>query len=142
MAFAPVAAVNPRPAAQTAYPYTAVLAPSRFQAGGGTRTSRSPRIQKVGGEGAIRIAPADCRQLGVQTGDRVRVTSTRGTLERQLVADPDQFSGTIAVPLGFNANDAVRLTAAATLNEETTDGRPELFEFGHACRVKVEKIDT
>ncbi len=97
------------PAPDGQYPFMAVLAYSRFQAGGGTRTALSPRIQQMSARGAIRISPSDCRRLDVATGNRVRVSSPHGYLEREITIDPELAEGTIVIPLAFNANDALQL---------------------------------
>lgn len=136
LAFVPVEALEPFPVAAESYPYAAVLAFSRFHAGAGTRTGLSPRIQKSGPNGAIRISPQDCRQLDIAAGSRVRVTSHHGVLERETVLDAQLSPGTIVIPLAFNANDARQLAAPPAPGRDCT----ALSSSGAVLRVNVEKL--
>jgi formate dehydrogenase (NADP+) alpha subunit len=134
----PGPAPSPEPAPDEHYPFTAALAPALFHAGGGTRTGLSPRIGKMAPGGAVRISAADCLQLQIEPGSRVRVTSRRGALERPITVDPQLPPGTIVVPLGFNCNEAAQLGALPPA-EDAAGAQPT--EFGYACRVRVEKAD-
>jgi formate dehydrogenase (NADP+) alpha subunit len=134
-AFTPVDAAAQAPAGEASFPFTAVLAPTRLHAGSGTRTSRSPRIQRMGSHGSVRISPADCRQLGLEACSRVRLTSPHGTLEREMVTDADLAPGTLIVPLGFNDNDAMRLVTLLASDRKDA-GQPV---FVSTCPVQVGK---
>ncbi|MCF8036135.1 MAG: molybdopterin-dependent oxidoreductase, partial [Desulfobacteraceae bacterium] len=123
----------PAPAeTDTGRPFTALLGSLRWHLGGGTRTSRSPRIAKWQRDGQARLCPADMESLGLAEGDTVRIASESGQIERPCVPDAGLVSGQAFVPLGFSGNDAAALASLARLKDPDSGWR--------TCRVNIEKI--
>jgi len=73
----------------------------------------------------LRANPYDLDRLGVGTGDRVRVTSSRTTLTLEVAADTGVPRGSVALPFnlpGEGAADLIDGTQPVTdLRVETTD---------------------
>jgi predicted molibdopterin-dependent oxidoreductase YjgC len=106
--FSPVVSM-PKLEVNEAYPFTAILTTSRFHLGSGTRTGRSHRIQAYGLRGAIELSPKDGETLRLKPGDRIRIRSPWGALERESRMNTDLSPGLIVVPSGYCGNDAMNL---------------------------------
>jgi len=91
------------------FPLTVVLRSFRAHLGSGTRTSRSERVQGSGWGGEVEICAGDAQKLDIQVGDRIRVESPHGTIERGVRIGKRLCSGIVAVPRGFAQNDAMNL---------------------------------
>jgi NADH-quinone oxidoreductase subunit G len=77
----------------------------------------SPSLRGLAPPVKIRLHPADVERIGVTTGDRVRVTSTRGTFTLEAAADPGVGRGAAAMVYnlpGKGAADVIDATAAVT----------------------------
>ena len=73
--------------------------------------------------------PEDCRRMGLKSGDRVRIVSGLGAVERTVRPSPRMRAGYVFVPTGANGNSAMHLAGA------TRGGSVEM-----ACRVRIEKV--
>lgn len=91
------------------FPLMVILRSFRAHLGSGTRTSRSERIQDSGWKGEVEISLEDAHKLGIQKGDRIRVESPHGTIERAVKIEKGLSPGLVAVPRGFAQNDAMNL---------------------------------
>jgi len=108
MTFFPVQ--DPRsPEQSEEFPFTLILRSFRAHLGSGTRTSRSERIQESGWRGAVEISAEDAQKLGIQEGDRIRVESPNGAIERAVKIERGLSPGLVGVPRGFAQNDAINL---------------------------------
>ena len=81
------------------------------------------------------MAPRDLRDLGARGGDRVRVSTRRGTIELAARADPDVPPGTVFVPFAFVE------AAANLLTNPALDPFGKIPEFKY-CAAKVEKVEA
>jgi len=81
---------------------------------------------------SVDISPEDARDLGVENGDRVTVTSRRGSIEAPVYVDRGLRAGVVFMTLHFPDEVA---TNFLTIN--ATDPRSGTAEF-KACAVRIE----
>ncbi|MCF8095296.1 MAG: molybdopterin-dependent oxidoreductase [Desulfobacteraceae bacterium] len=112
--------------------FTAVLGALRWHLGSGTCTGRSARIEAWNRDSEARLCPSDIRSLGLAEGDRIRIKSEQGSVERGFISDPGLPVGRVFLPLGFNGNDAAALCSLETLKPPAPVWR--------TCRINIEKI--
>ncbi len=112
------------------HPFWAVLETPRCHMGGGTRTSRSVRAGALEPSAGLEVSRDDAERVGLEPGDRARVVSTWGSVERAVDISPSRRlrPGFIKVAAGVQGNDAMQLLP---LDQE---GLPH-----RACRVRIEK---
>ncbi|HJV08329.1 MAG TPA: molybdopterin dinucleotide binding domain-containing protein, partial [Acidimicrobiales bacterium] len=67
----------------------------------GALVTRSPSLAALAQAPCLRANPADLGRMGVKTGDRVRVSSSRKSLVLDVAADPHVLRGSAV--LAFNA---------------------------------------
>lgn len=89
---------------------------------------RDPAWRKKDPEGALRLSPADAAGLGVDSGDRVRVTTPGGTAVAVAEVNDTMMDGHVALPnglgLGYSpAGGDAELTGVAPNELTTTDWR-------------------
>jgi formate dehydrogenase major subunit len=101
----------------------------------GSMTRRAKVLDAIEPEAFVGIHPDDARELGVDDGDRVRVTSPRGSIAlRARVADRE-YKGAVFIPFHFREASANLLTTD-TLDPE---GKIPGFKF---CAVRVERLSA
>jgi len=66
---------------------------------------RDPTWRKRDAGGALRICPEDARGLGVTDGDRVRVTTRRGSVEVPVEVTDIMLSGHVSLPNGLGLDE-------------------------------------
>jgi len=115
------------------FPYTAVLASSRFQMGCGTRTSRSARIKAMKLDGIVEISEHDMAELGLRDGDSVRIASRTGSIIRSAKISKNVSKGVVCIFLAFDRNDAMDLLELTDLESRRTPG-------WRSCGVSLERI--
>lgn len=101
--------------------------------GSGARTSRSKRLLRAAPFSGLDVSPADMKALGLEDGDRVRVTSRAGAVEAPVRPDPDLPAGLVFMP-GCCAD--VRPNG---LFEKNWASPGEPGDLKH-CRVRLEKL--
>ena len=79
------------------------------------------------------MAPQDFRDLGLQSGEHVRVSTRRGAIELATRLDAGVPVGTVFIPFAF-AEAAVNLLTNAAL-----DPFGKIPEFKY-CAAKIEKV--
>ncbi len=121
MQFFPIPGIR-SPKQNEAFPVTVILRSFRGHVGSGTRTSRSERIQESGWAGEVEISAEDCTVLGIREGDRVRVESPDGAVERIVKIDEGLSPGIVAVPRGFAGNDVMNLLPLKDVAEPNFPG--------------------
>jgi formate dehydrogenase major subunit len=100
----------------------------------GSMTRRAKALDAIEPEAFVGIHPDDARELGVEDGDRVRVTSPRGSIAlRARVADREH-KGAVFIPFHFREASANLLTTDAL----DPDGMIPAFKF---CAVRVERLN-
>jgi predicted molibdopterin-dependent oxidoreductase YjgC len=85
---------------------------------------------------SLDMSPEDALELGLRTGDQVRVSSRRGTLVAPVWVDPGLRKGLVFMTLHFP--DEVNTNV---LTIDVSDPRSGTAEF-KACAVKVEVLDA
>lgn len=83
---------------------------------------------------SLDMSPEDAERMGLETGDMVRVTSRRGSIEAPVWIDPALRAGMVFMTLHFPDDVATNLL---TIN--ATDPRSGTAEF-KACAVRVEPV--
>ena len=91
------------------HPFWAVLEFPRCHMGSGTRTSRSMRARFLEPEHGLEMDRADAERIGLEPGDRVRVASRWGAVERTVEISPRVRAGLVGVAAGVRGNDAMEL---------------------------------
>lgn len=100
-----------------------------------TMTGRSKGLDELVPEAFVEINPSDAERLGVENGDRVKVSSRRGTIDIKAEVTERVPQGTVFIPFHFAKAAANRLTNAAL---DPISKIPEL----KVCAVNVAKIDS
>ena len=98
----------------------------------GTMTRNSPSLEREAPEGWMEIHPDDARELGVRTGDRLRVASRRGHVEAAAFVTEDISPGTVFMSFHYVESNANVLTNPAT------DPIARIPEY-KVCAVSLEK---
>src|SRR5881296_10905 len=103
---------------------------------GGTLTRRVQGLMELAPRLEIAIHPSDARQLGVDTGARLRVTSRRGDLTGYARVTEAVRAGAIFVPFVKLAD-----SAANFLTNSAADPASKIPEY-KVCAVRVEPVRT
>jgi len=110
------------PARNDAYPF--VLAAGERRGTTANTIYRDPSWRKKDRDGALRMSPGDAESLGIESGDRVRVTTKRGSVEVCIEVSDSLREGHITLPngLGLEYPDerGERLVHGAPPNELTS----------------------
>jgi NADH-quinone oxidoreductase subunit G len=78
--------------------YSLRLTSSRLLYDAATQVQQSPSLAGLGRELACHLSVRDAERLGLEAGGRVRLTSSKGTLEAEAIADPSVEAGAVWVP--------------------------------------------
>ena len=98
----------------------------------GTMTRRSPSLVREIDRAFVEVNPADAAELGIRDGDRVKVSSRRGSVELEARVTERVGKGVIFIPFHFAEAAANLLTNPAL---DPVAKIPEL----KACSAKLEK---
>ncbi|MGH9224716.1 MAG: NADH-quinone oxidoreductase subunit NuoG [Acidimicrobiales bacterium] len=105
-----------RPGTRPAPPvdaYSLRLVSGRRLYDGGVMVQHSPALAQLVGEAALRANPYDLDQVGVRSGDAVRVTSPRGSLVLAVVHDPSIARGSASLDINLPGEGAADLIDAS-----------------------------
>jgi formate dehydrogenase major subunit len=97
----------------------------------GSMTRRARALDAIQPEAIIGLHPEDAAELGVEDGDRVRVTSRRGAITLRARVGDCESRGAVFIPFHFREAAANLLTIDAL----DPDGKIPEFKF---CAVRVE----
>ncbi len=97
-------------------------------------TRRSYALDAISPSAFVEIHPADLTRLGAAPGDRMRVSSRRGSIELAARASTNVSEGSVFVAFHFREASANILTIDAV----DPFGKIPEFKF---CAVRVEKAD-
>ena len=97
----------------------------------GSMTRRSFALNQLEPDAFAALHPDDLTQLGIASGDRIRVVSRRGTIELAARADESMKPGSVFIPFHY------REAAANVLTTDALDPYGKIPEFKF-CAVKVE----
>jgi anaerobic selenocysteine-containing dehydrogenase len=111
-----VASLGMPPEADADWPF--VLSAGERRAFTANTIIRDPAWRDTDPEGALRISPGDAAALGVSTGDRVALSTRRGTAEVSVEVSDAMRPGHVSLPNGLgldvtNADGTVRTGVAA-----------------------------
>ena len=122
------------PAEETSEEYPLILSTGRnlFQYHTGTMTRRSPNLEREAPEPYVEINNEDARALGISEGDRVRVTTRRGSIAPVARVTDRILKGVLFIP--FHYAEA----AANMLTNPALDAAAKIPEY-KVCAAKVEK---
>ena len=95
-------------------------------------TSRTEGIEEIANSSFIEINSEDAARIGIADGDRVRVSSRRGSIDSWARVSGKTFPGETWMPLHFQDGNCNWLTNAAL---DSTTKTPEF----KVCAVRVEK---
>jgi len=115
------------------YPFSAILGSLKYHLGSGTRTGFSKRIKDFGLKGEVEISPEDGMKLNLKAGDKARISSPHGSIEREVTLNKGLRPGCIFVPIAFHNNDVRHLMELTQLGEADSHG-------WNMSRVRVEKL--
>jgi formate dehydrogenase major subunit len=99
----------------------------------GTMTRRSKALDAIAPEAIVEMNPLDMRELGIEHGAMVSVSSRRGRIELKAVARSKIAEGCVFIPFHF------REAAANLLTIDAVDPFGKIPEFKY-CSVKVEAV--
>ena len=99
---------------------------------GSTMTGRS-RLEEIYPEATCEMQPVDAAEMGLETGNWVRVSSRRGAIQLRLLVTERSPRRTIFVPFHFAE------AAANMLTLDRVDGRAKIPDYKNTA-VKIEKI--
>lgn len=113
------------------YPYNLSTGRVLYHWSGSTMTGRS-RLEDVYPEAVCEIHPHDARDLGLETGDWVNVSSRRGTITLRVLVTGRSPERTVFVPFHFAE------AAANLLTLDRIDSRAKIPDYKNTA-VKIEK---
>jgi formate dehydrogenase major subunit len=115
--------------------YTFLLSTGRllFQYHTGSMTRKMDAFNAVSPEAYVEMNPGDARQLGVDDGNKVRVSSRRGSIDIRAVISDRPAKGMLFMPFHF------REAAANVLTSTALDPIAKIPEL-KVCAVKVEAL--
>jgi formate dehydrogenase major subunit len=101
----------------------------------GSMTRRSFALDAIQPEAHVYLNPGDAEEMGVTSGDFVRVSSRRGSIELRARLSHRDTPGTCFVPFHFREAAANLLT----IDEIDPTGKIPEFKF---CAVRVERVGS
>ena len=130
--FAPVQHAPPMEEPSEEYPFILTTGRNLFQYHTGTMTRRSPKLEREAPEPYVEMNSSDAKRLGIKDGERVAVSSKRGSITLKARVTDRIILGSIFIPFHYAEAAANRLTNAAL---DPIANIPEL----KVCAAKVAK---
>jgi len=115
------------------YPFLLSTGRQLFQYHTGSMTRKIDAINIISPEAYIEIYPGDAKQLGINDGRKVRVSSRRGSIEIKALISDRPIQGMLFIPFHF------REAAANVLTSTALDPIAKIPEL-KICAVKVEAL--
>ena len=115
------------------YPFLLSTGRLLFQYHTGSMTRKIDAINKVSPEAYIEIHPSDAKQLGINDGKWVKVSSRRGSIDIKAIISDRPIKGMLFMPFHF------REAAANVLTSTALDPIAKIPEL-KICAVKVEAL--
>jgi formate dehydrogenase major subunit len=132
-AFTPIDFKPPAEVVDKEYPMWLTTGRSFVHYHTGTMTRVSPTLHHELEEGYVEINPRDARKMNIREGERVKVSSRRGTIQIKAKIKDTVHRGVVFIPFHFAESAANMLTNPAF------DPTAKIPEY-KACAVKVEKL--
>jgi predicted molibdopterin-dependent oxidoreductase YjgC len=117
------------------YPFTLIAGSTLYHFGSGTRSSRASRLKKFSPEAFVEICKTDAESIGINNGDRVKVSSTAGDVTAVTIITDTVSQGTLFMPISFPN------TPTTTLFDFVLDPRSKIPAL-KTCSVKIERIES
>ena len=130
--FAPVQHAPPMEVPSEEYPFILTTGRNLFHYHTGTMTRRSPKLEREAPEPYVEINSSDAKGLKISDGERVSVSSRRGSITLMARVTDRIIPGSIFIPFHYAEAPANRLTNAAL---DPISNIPEL----KVCAAKVER---
>lgn len=130
--FCPVDYRPPMEETDAEFPFILSTGRILFHWHGGTLTRRSPGLDAMAPEAEVEINPADAQDYGIGDGDRVQVTSRRGSVTAAAKLTPRSPQGTVFMTFHFAE------AAANLLTIDAVDPTAKIPEY-KVCAVRLEK---
>ncbi|MCA9076028.1 MAG: formate dehydrogenase subunit alpha [Planctomycetaceae bacterium] len=99
----------------------------------GSMTRRSKALDAIAPSAFVKVHPSDLLTLNLANGQMVQVSSRRGKIELEAVADPSVDPGSVFIPFHF------REAAANLLTNDVLDPDGKIPEFKY-CAVRIEGL--
>ncbi len=115
------------------YPFILSTGRILYQYNAAAMTARAPGLMEIAGEGFIELNYRDAQRLGISDGERVAVTSRRGSITAAARVGRKVSEGETWMPFHFPDSPVNRLTNAAL------DEFARIPEY-KVCAVRVEKL--
>jgi anaerobic selenocysteine-containing dehydrogenase len=104
------------------YPF--ILAAGERRTSTANTIFRDPSWRRKDADGALRMSPGDAKRLGVETGDRVRISTKRGNAEAVVEVNDTLRDGHVTLPNGhgleYPDSEGVRRVRGVAPNELTS----------------------
>jgi len=114
------------------YPFILSTGRQLFQYHTGSMTRKVKELDMVAPEAYVEMNPSDASRLAISTGDRLRVSSRRGTITLKALISDRPSKGLIFIPFHY------REAAANMLTSTELDPICKIPEL-KVCAVKIEK---
>lgn len=131
--FTPIEYKPPAELPDDDYPYQLTTGRIYFHFHTGTMTRVSPSLVDEINEAFVEIHPENAYTLGIKNGEKIRITSRRGTVVAKAMVTNDIREGVVFMPFHFAEAAANRLTIAAL------DPIAKIPEY-KVCAVKIERL--
>ena len=132
--FIPVAHIPPAENPEKDYPFILTTGRILYQFHTRTMTGKVRGLNKLSPVNTAHINSEDGEKLGISHGDRVRITSRRGSIVVNAVVNSKIRRGVVFIPFHYSAAPVNRLT------NPVTDPKARIPEF-KACAVSIVKYD-
>jgi formate dehydrogenase major subunit len=133
--FVPAAIVPPAEEPDTDYPLVLTTGRQLEHWHTGAMTRRATVLDEIEPEAMASLAPAELRRLGIGAGERIRVTTRRGTIELKARADSAVGPGMVFIPFCYAE------AAANVLTNPQLDPFGKIPEYKY-CAARVEPADA
>ena len=117
-----------------AYPFILMTGRILYHYNAAAMTGRAPGLLELSGEGFIEVNFRDAKRLGIENGERIRVTSRRGSITASARVGRKVSEGETWMPFHFPDSPVNVLTNAAL------DEFARIPEY-KVCAVQLEKLD-
>ncbi|MCR4738846.1 MAG: formate dehydrogenase subunit alpha [Lachnospiraceae bacterium] len=115
------------------YPFILTTGRILYHYNAAAMTSRAPGLVEIAGEGFIEINHKDAERLGIENGERIKVSSRRGTIDATARVGRKVSEGETWMPFHFPDSPVNVITNAAL------DDFARIPEY-KVCAVNIEKI--
>jgi formate dehydrogenase alpha subunit len=130
--FTPADCVEGAEHADEEYPFVLTTGRNLFQYHTGTMTRRNVPIEAHAGKPYVEMSPGDAERLKVDHGEKVAVSSRRGSIDIDVRITHTVSDGTVFIPMHY------REAAANVVTNDATDPFAKIPEL-KMCAVRIER---